>query len=64
MKNYYKNNNSILCFLLFITSTSYYYYNIPTKLVITRSGGKLTILCKTYEELDKVVNKLISNNEW
>ena len=38
--------------------------NIPTKLVITRSGGKLTILCKTYEELDKVVNKLISNNEW
>lgn len=38
--------------------------NIPTKLVITRNGGKLTILCKTYEELDKVVNKLISNNDW
>lgn len=37
--------------------------NIPTKLVITKSGGKLTILCKTYEELDKVVNKLISNND-
>lgn len=36
--------------------------NIPTKLVITRNGGKLTILCKTYEELDKVVNKLIINN--
>ncbi|MBR1944466.1 MAG: ParB/RepB/Spo0J family partition protein [Alphaproteobacteria bacterium] len=36
--------------------------NIPTKLVITRSGGKLTILCKTYEELDKIVNKLISND--
>ncbi len=36
--------------------------HIPTKLVITRNGGKLTILCKTYEELDKVVNKLISNN--
>lgn len=38
--------------------------NIPTKLVITRNGGKLTILCKTYEELDRVVNKLISNNDW
>ena len=38
--------------------------NIPTKLVITKAGGKLTILCKTYEELDKVVNKLISDNEW
>ncbi len=37
--------------------------NIPTKLVITKSGGKLTILCKTYEELDKVVNKLINNND-
>lgn len=36
--------------------------NIPTKLVITRSGGKLTILCKTYEELDRIVNKLINNN--
>ena len=36
--------------------------NIPTKLVITRNGGKLTILCKTYEELDKVVNRLINNN--
>ncbi|MBQ9441372.1 MAG: ParB/RepB/Spo0J family partition protein [Alphaproteobacteria bacterium] len=38
--------------------------NIPTKLVITKAGGKLTILCKTYEELDKVVSKLISDNEW
>lgn len=37
--------------------------NIQTKLIITRGGGKLTILCKTYEELDKVINKLISNND-
>lgn len=37
--------------------------NIPTKLTISKNGGKLSILCKTYEELDKVVNKLINNNE-
>ena len=35
--------------------------NVSTKLVITKRGGKLILLCKTYEELDKVVKRLTSN---
>lgn len=32
---------------------------IPTKLLISKKGGALTIICKTYDELDRIVEKLL-----
>ena len=34
---------------------------LPTSLVITRKGGKLSIQCKTYEELEMLVKKLTAD---
>lgn len=35
--------------------------NLPTSLKITRKGGRLSIQCTTYEELETVVKKLTAD---
>ncbi len=35
---------------------------MPTSLTVTRRGGKLSIQCKTYEELEILVNKLTADD--